>query len=92
MEHLPKKTQRVGGCFLKFRKVHGTFLSQKSKDFLEKGGGGLFRENFDKYNGTFSYLIHGGSENFSKNEVGGVFRENFEKHHGTFVLSFENFC
>ena len=62
-----------------FEKVHGTFLFEKSKNFVEKGGGGVFRENFEKFHGTFSYFIRGGSEDFSKKEgVGGEF-EKFRK-------------
>ena len=51
---------------------------------LEKGGVGVFRENFEKYHGNFSYFISGRSENFSKKRGWGLFGKNFEKHHGTF--------
>ena len=40
MEHIPKSTQGSVGVFGNFRKVHDTFLLEKSKDFVEKGGGG----------------------------------------------------
>ena len=61
MEHMPKSTQRVAGCFLKLSKSTWYLLIRKTIRFqkiFSEGqkveGVGDFRENFDKYQGNFS--------------------------------------
>ena len=54
--HIPKSTQRVGGCFLKFSKSTWYLFVRKIKGFCGKRRGWwVFLENFEKYHGTFSY-------------------------------------
>ena len=51
-------------------------------------GPGVFRVNFEKYHGTFSYFIRGGSENFSKKGGGGGFSGKISKSNMALFCSF----
>ena len=64
MEHMPKSTQGVGGCILKFSKSAWYFFIRKiiryqkifsegQKFFGKRRGWAVFRENFEKYHSTF---------------------------------------
>ena len=65
---MPKSTRRVGGSFLKFSKSTWYFFIRKiirfqeifrggQKFFWKKEGLGVFRENFEKYHGSFSSFV-----------------------------------
>ena len=96
--HIPKSTQRVGGCFLKFSKSTWYFFIRKiiryqkifsegQKFFGKKRGWAVFRENFEKYHSTF-FKFHSSRkwEFHIKRRGWGSSGKKIVKYHGTFLF------